>query len=243
MNKLTGADTYVSNAQEPQVLQYIADRILPGRVTVPQFVVRVLREAIVTGALPSGTSLRQDSIAEDLKTSKIPVREALRELEGEGLVDFVPNRGFIVKETSYAEMLECFKVRRILEVFAVKESLPLATEAHLDRIETIIDDFEKVTDPMVTSQWNLRLHLAFYEPANMLHVEKMITRAHTIAQRYTHIYMRLNHAEIEPQDEHRAILGAYRAKDKKNAAKLMDAHISVAFAQFDTFLKQHFKTR
>ncbi|MEM9631859.1 MAG: GntR family transcriptional regulator [Pseudomonadota bacterium] len=220
-------------------MTFFAERISYDRVTAPQYVVRILREAIVTGAFSSGKALNQDRIARELNTSKIPVREALRELEGQGLVYFVPNRGFVVKETSYAEMIECFKLRQMLELFAVRESVPLSTPEHVARIEAIIDEFETVTDPMVSSHWNLKLHLALYAPTGMEHLQEMITRAHTVAHRYTHIYMRLTQDEAETQDEHRAILAAYRQKDVDLAVRLMEAHIGVACERFAAFLKDH----
>lgn len=230
----------IPEGEIPSPVKYIADRIVVGRVTAPQLAATVLREAIVTGALPGGSSLRQDIIAGELNTSKVPVREALRELEAQGLVEFMPNHGFVVKSTSYHEMLECFELRTVLEPLAVRHSVPLATARHLDRVEAIIDEFEGVRDLMLISQWNLRLHLAFYAPAGMTHLENMITRAHTISQRYTHIYMRLSGAPIATQDEHRAILAAYRAKDVALAEDLMVKHIAIASSEFADYLKDHF---
>ena len=227
----------------PSPLKYIADRIPVDRVSAPQLAATVMREAIVTGVLPGGSSLRQDLLASELNTSKAPLREALRELEGQGLVEFRANRGFVVKATSYDEMLECFELRTVLEPLAVRHSLPLSTPKHLDRVEKIIDDFEEVTDLMLISQWNLRLHLAFYAPARMVHLDNMITRAHTIAQRYTHIYMRLSGAPIATQDEHRAILAAYRSKDVELAQELMLKHIAIASGDFAEYLKAYFGKR
>lgn len=209
-------------------LKYIASRIPLVRVTAPQFAAAVIRQAIVTGAISGRDALRQDLIASDLNTSKVPVREALRELEGQGLVEFVPNRGFMVKPPSLHEMRECFELRAVLEPLAVRHSVPLATREHLDAVERIIDEFELVDDPLLTSQWNLTLHIAFYAPAQMSHLENMITRAHTIAQRYTYIHMRLRSAEIDSQAEHRAILAAYREKDVDLAVDLMTSHITKA---------------
>lgn len=224
---------------KPSALRYIADQISLGRVTTPQYVVSVLREAIVTGVITSTKTLPQDQIASELGISKIPVREALRELEGQGLVNFIPNRGFVVTETSYEEMIECFKLRRMLETFAVGESVPITMEQDLDHVESLIDGFETTTDIMLSSHRNLTLHLAFYKAARMSHLEQMIIRAHTVAQRYTHIYMQLNKVEIEPQDEHRGILNAYRENDVELAVALMDSHIAVACERFAYFLKDH----
>ncbi|WFE89880.1 GntR family transcriptional regulator [Roseibium porphyridii] len=165
--------------------------------------------------------MNQDRIARELNTSKIPVREALRELEDQGLVYFVPNRGFVVKETSYAEMIECFKLRQMLELFAVRESVLLSTPEYVAQIEAIIDEFETLTDPMVSSHWYLKLHLALYAPTGMEQLREIITRAHTVAHRYTHIYMCLTQDEAETQEEHRAILEAYRRKDVNLTVRLM----------------------
>ncbi|MEP1768330.1 MAG: GntR family transcriptional regulator [Sulfitobacter sp.] len=203
----------------------------------PQRAADVIREAIVSGLLPSGSSLKQTSIADALQCSKIPVREALRELEGQGLVDFETNRGFVVSSTSVSEMMESFKLRLHLEKFAVRESLPKATQGDLDRVEALIDEFETLKDVSVSSHWNLKLHLAFYAPAKMRHLDRMIKRAHTIAHRYTHMYMQ-NHGEgVETQDEHRKILDAYRQGEVDLAVALMDSHISVASNRFARDLK------
>ena len=223
---------------EPTLEELFASMEL-GENTAPQQAVKVIQEAIVTGVLKNGESLKQDIIAQKLGTSKIPVREALVELESMGLVNFVRNKGFVVSHTSVQEMTEAFKLRRMLELFAVRESVPLATNADLDHVDSIINDFERITDVTVSSHWNLKLHLAFYAPARMMHLEKMIRRAHTIAHRYTHIYMRAHQQTIDPQDEHRAILRAYRQRDIELAVTLMDSHISVAANMFADYLKDH----
>lgn len=228
------------SAKEP-TLEELSDSMELGEMTAPQFAATVLQEAIVTGVLPSGASLRQDVIAEKLGASKIPVREALRELEGQGLVTFVRNKGFVVSHASAKEMREAFKLRRMLELFAVRESVPLTTDRDCDEIEAIIQDFEKITDITVSSHWNLKLHLAFYAPARMEHLNRMIRCAHTIAHRYTHIYMRAHHETIDTQDEHRAILQAYRNRDVELAVTLMDSHISVASNEYASFLKNYFE--
>jgi len=222
-------------------LKYIAGLIPLARVSAPQFVAAVIREAIVTGALSGSEPLRQDLIATELNTSKVPVREALRELEGQGLVQFLPNRGFMVTQPSLHEMNECFELRAVLEPLAVRHSVPLSTPEQLDAVERIIDEFEKVQDPLLSSQWNLSLHTALYAPAQMKHLENMITRAHTIAQRYTHIYMQLRSAGIDSQDEHRAILAAYRAKDVEAAVALMTTHLKQASDEAAEYLKDHFE--
>lgn len=237
-SKNTAEPTPYGMTPDPSLEQLVERMDLEG-TTTPEMAVIVLREAIITGVLAAGTSLKQDHVAEKLGISKIPVREAMRELEGQGLVEAVRNRGFVVTQTSLHEMYEAFKLRRMLELFAVREAVPKATDADLDAVGEIIDGCEQITDVRVSSSWNLRLHLALYAPARMRHLEKMIRRAHTISHRYTHVYMRATEQTVDSQDEHRAILQAFRQRDVELAVTLMDSHISVAASQYAAFLKDH----
>lgn len=211
-------------------LRYIAGRIRPDRETAAGFAVRVLREAIITGVMKGGEGIRQDAIAEALSISKVPLREALRDLESQRLIQFQSFRGYRVRPPVMAEMVEAFELRRLLEGRAVTASVPLATDADLDEAEAMIDEFEAAPDPMIASDWNLRLHLTLYRGAQMPMLAGMITQAHTITQRYTHIHRRLTGRALDVQDEHREILAAYRSRDIAATRDLMDRHIARAAA-------------
>jgi DNA-binding GntR family transcriptional regulator len=92
-----------------------------------------LRQGILSGALGGGRPLRQDEIAREFGVSRIPVREALRQLEGEGLVTFYPHRGATVSELSYEEATEIGEIRASSETLALKRALPNMTEEDLRR--------------------------------------------------------------------------------------------------------------
>lgn len=211
----------------------------PDSLTSPQIAARVIREGIITGILAEGSALKQDQIADELEISKIPVREALRELEMLGLVDFVPNRGFLVSKTSISEMQESFKLRRMLELFAITESILLTTPQQLDKAERTIEELDRLQDPLLSSHLNLELHLTLYQSAQMKHLNRMIIRAHNIAHRYTNIYTRIHGTEQETQEEHLDILAAYREKDMAHALALMEAHLSVSSQKFSAFLTSY----
>lgn len=211
-------------------LRHIAGRIRPDRETAAGFAVRVLREAIITGVLKGGAGIRQDAIAEALSISKVPLREALRDLESQRLIQFQSFRGYRVRPPVMAEMVEAFELRRLLEGRAVAASVLRATDSDLDKAAAMIDEFEAAPDPMIASDWNLRLHLTLYRAAQMPMLAGMITQAHTITQRYTHIHRRLTGRALDVQDEHREILAAYRSRDEERASDLMDRHIARAAA-------------
>ena len=94
-------------------------------VTAQELVLGSLREAILAGVLSPGARLRQEDLAERFGTSRIPVREALRALEYEGLVASEPNRGFTVTELDADDVEEVYDLRIVLESHAVRVALPL----------------------------------------------------------------------------------------------------------------------
>jgi DNA-binding GntR family transcriptional regulator len=117
------------------------DRIVAANaandLTAQDLVLSSMREAILTAALPPGTRLRQEKLAELFGTSRIPVREALRALEYEGLVSSVPRRGFTVTELDADDIEEVYDLRILLESHAVRLAVPLITDEDLHVLEEL----------------------------------------------------------------------------------------------------------
>ncbi|NJK45661.1 MAG: GntR family transcriptional regulator [Pleurocapsa sp. SU_196_0] len=114
-------------------LQDLARDTMHRSRTTPDAVSSTLREAIVRGVLRAAQPLKADDIAAQLGVSHIPVREALRQLEAEGLVTIYPNRGAIVASLSEADILEIYDIRTTLETAALEHSLPHLSPATLRR--------------------------------------------------------------------------------------------------------------
>src|SRR5436190_3117736 len=111
------------------------------RKPAPDLVRDGLRESILAGVFEAGHQLRQDEVAEQFGTSRIPVREALRQLESEGLVTFHPNRGAVVKGLSLEDVLEMLDIRIGLECRALKLAIPnMAVEDH-EAAQQILDEY------------------------------------------------------------------------------------------------------
>jgi len=87
-----------------------------------------LRDQIIRGIIPEGAQLRQDAIAKEYRVSRIPVREALRQLEAEGLISIVQHRGAVVRALSPDDVEELFTIRALLEPELLKLSIPHLTE-------------------------------------------------------------------------------------------------------------------
>ncbi len=119
----------------------LLDRIIATNaakdLTAQDLVLTALREAILSAALPPGTRLRQEKLAELFRTSRIPVREALRALEYEGLVSSMPRRGFTVTELDADDIEEGYDLRILLESHAVRLAVPLMTDEDLHLLEEL----------------------------------------------------------------------------------------------------------
>jgi DNA-binding GntR family transcriptional regulator len=187
-----------------------------------------LREQILRGDYPEGKPLRQDALAEDLGVSRIPVREALRQLEAEGLVTFSPHRGAIVSILSLDEIRELFDLRAQIECDLIDRAIPVMTREHLDRALAVLAEFERAYRSGDAMQWgslNWHFHAALYAPANRNLTMGVLQKLHQHSDRYFRMQVLLAHGGAKANDEHRAIAAAVRKKDVKSATQLMRAHI------------------
>jgi DNA-binding GntR family transcriptional regulator len=190
--------------------------------------VEALRERILRGDYPEGEPLRQDALAEDLGVSRIPVREALRQLEAEGLVTFNPHRGAVVSSLSVDEIAELFELRAEIECDLISRAIPKMTKEQLDRAHEVLDEFETALRAGEAARWgplNWHFHAALYAPANRNFTMGILQKLHHHSDRYFRMQMFLAHGGAKANDEHRAIAAAVARKDVTQATELMRAHI------------------
>src|SRR5689334_18278168 len=110
--------------------------------STPETVREALRVAISSGDLAPGFQLRQDELAERFGTSRIPVREALRQLEAEGFVTILPNRGAVVADLSVDEVIELLEIRIALECHALRLAIPAMGEMDLDETKKVLRSYD-----------------------------------------------------------------------------------------------------
>jgi DNA-binding GntR family transcriptional regulator len=123
-------------------LERLIERMRGRHQTAQELVLETLREAILDGILPPGSRLRQEDLAAAFKTSRIPVREALRVLEYEGLATSEPHRGFTVTALDADQIEEIYELRTVLESHAVRVAIPLLTTPDIDELQALYDDME-----------------------------------------------------------------------------------------------------
>ncbi|EHS53657.1 transcriptional regulator, GntR family [Rhizobium sp. PDO1-076] len=204
---------------------------LPSLGTAPtasDIIAKHIREAIVTGEFDEGEPIRQDDVAKLFDVSKIPVREALKRLEAEGLVEFQKNRGAVVTSVSEPEIAQIFEVRAMLESNAIRLSVPRMTARTLQRAEEYCDAFAQETNVARWAELNWQFHSCLYEDAERSFLLNLIRSVNDRIERYLRIQLTLSGGTGVDDREHREILAACRARDADKAAELLTQHITKA---------------
>lgn len=193
--------------------------------TTSDIIVKFIRAAIADGVLDEGAPIRQDEVAKLFNVSKIPVREALKRLEAEGLVEFHRNRGAVVTAVSEPEIAQIFETRAILESHAIRLSVPHMTETTFHEAGALCDAFADETDAAQWSALNWQFHSRLYLDAQRPFLVSTIRSVNDRLERYLRVQLTLSHGQGTADREHRAILAACRAGDAGAAGDLVYGHI------------------
>ncbi|MBN8941503.1 MAG: GntR family transcriptional regulator [Rhizobiales bacterium] len=194
------------------------------RATAAEEVVRILRDRILSGVLEEGTALRQEKIAGELGVSRIPVREALKQLEVEGLVKIVSHSGAVVAELSLDEIRQTFELRAVVESWLLSAAIPFMSGEDLAEAEAIIAEMDH-SGIETWGEMNWRFHERLYRPAGRDHITAMIRKIHEGTDRYIYMHMKVTDGRRKAQSDHRHILELCRAKDLHRAVAVLEAHI------------------
>jgi len=184
-----------------------------------------LREGIRSGAFPAGHALREAELAKDLGTSRVPVREALHRLEGEGLVEIRPNHGASVVSISERELVEIAEVCRLLEGHLLRRAIPALTGEDLAAAGELLDELESVQDLAEWSRVNWRFHTRLYRAAERPLAVEILTGLRARAESAMQLLIATPERRATLNREHRAILASVRARRVKEALGLLDAHL------------------
>ncbi|MGR6466109.1 GntR family transcriptional regulator [Rhizobium sp. PAMB 3182] len=192
--------------------------------TIAVRISKVLADRIVSGALAPGVRLAQDHVAAEFGASHVPVREAFRRLEAQGLVASLPRRGVRVAGFSLEEVREVAEMRSALESLALRHAAPHLTRALLDRAEEINRTMEKSGDVQAWEEANRAFHQTLLKPCGMPRLIKAIDDLQAASARFLFSGWR---AEWEtPTDrDHQAILHALRKGEVDLAVSVLARHV------------------
>ncbi|BDX00892.1 GntR family transcriptional regulator [Maricaulis maris] len=191
-----------------------------------------IRSRILANEFVPGEALRQEALAEAYKVSRMPVREALRQLEVEGLVVFHANKGVTVSPVSAAEMEELFDLRIQLEPGLFAHAIQAACTADIARIEEIRDREKAALANNDAASWgalNREFHAALHAPADKPRTQALVRALNQNIERYVRLQLSLGPEARRTADaEHDALLDAVKARDPVAGANRMVAHIITA---------------
>jgi DNA-binding GntR family transcriptional regulator len=197
----------------------------PG--TAQQHAVDSLRWMIVSGALRPGQRVNQEDVAAEAGLSVAPVREALRVLEQEGQVTYLPRRGYFVTELRIEDLREIYELRELLEARAARRALPTLDDDALARIAAAARECEaaaRAGDVAAELSANRRFHFAILDAPGQPHALRVIRLLWDSTEAYRAMYYNSPEERGASLEAHERILGAIAARDADRLVRELDAH-------------------
>jgi DNA-binding GntR family transcriptional regulator len=162
-----------------------------------------------------------------LGTSRTPLREAIRRLQTEGLVDIEPHRGALVADLSVEELIELYHIRAVLDGLATRLAVEHLSDGQIGELEEIVNRAEGAVDPSqpdAFEEFNRRFHEIIYQGAQAPLLYEMITNLYTKTSRHRHLSLRTPGRISEVFSEHRHIVDALKARDAQAAEHYARQH-------------------
>jgi DNA-binding GntR family transcriptional regulator len=211
-----------------------------AHATIKDQVSASLRKAILDGKLKPGEPLIQDQIAKELNVSRMPVREAFRALEIEGLVTTSPFKGTVVTVHSADDIREIYQIRMLLEGFAAEQAVPKMTPEHVSEFDRLLDGMKRrlaASDHKGYAEYDRAFHRLIAENSGNRRLVKLIEStwrsfapyiAYSIPGRIERSY-----------NEHSRILQAIRRGKADVAARLCREQIETVYREMAPYFKGH----
>lgn len=184
-----------------------------------------LRQQILIGGLAPGEPLNQEALADDLGVSRMPIRQALKRLQTEGLVRRLQNRRVVVTPLGREEIEDIFDMRIALEPLALRLAIPRTTPQDLRHMGHALDDVNADDDPASFGTRNAAYHLALVQPCGRPRLLREIRSLLDLSDRYQRAAHRDTTFTAPLRDEHEALFEAVRAGDPERGAAVLGRHI------------------
>jgi DNA-binding GntR family transcriptional regulator len=187
-----------------------------------------VREAILKRKLKPGERIDQNKLAEELRVSLAPLREALKDLEAEGLVTIYPRRGAFVTEMSADDLDKLYFARAMIEGETIYHAVPRLTDDGLKRLDGYVSEMRRATlddDVSIYIGLNRQFHLDIYSALDNPHLLQAIQNLWKRSELYRYHLMAATHDTERVHREHEAILDACFRRDQDSARELAMQHI------------------
>lgn len=207
-------------------------------VSLGQRVFHRIREDILSGKYDKDEELKEKNIGQELGVSRTPVREALRQLELEGLVTIIPNKGAYVVGFSAEDIHDIYEIRSVLEGLCARRAALKANPDQLEALEEImcLSDFQvqrEHYDQLV--ELDNKFHEQLYLASGSKVLEHVLRDFHHYVERVRKITLKNPRRSAESIEEHRRIMEALRERDAKKAEQLANRHIMNTIKNIDHY--------
>jgi len=192
-----------------------------------QRVADVLAGRILSGELAPGARIKQDELAEELDTSRIPVRDALRILEARGLVTMRANAGARVTSLTLEDLEMSYEIRERLEPLLLADSIPHLTDEDFAEMRAVLDRLEQVTDIDESVMLGRQFHWITYRGHRSVLLAQMVERVWDTTQSYRRAYIGMTLADgaRTVETEHRLMLDAIERREVETAQAALVLHL------------------
>ena len=187
-----------------------------------------IRRAVIDGEMLPGTRVGQEWLAAKFGASRIPVREALRQLQTEGLVVLAPNRGAWIADVTSQESIEVYKIREVLEPLAIAESVPHLSDEDIAALDEMVQRLESCDSIQEYISLDRQFHLKTYSRAPLPQLRRMVERFWNNTQHFRRWFVKDSLAKdglpfSDPQ--HLMLMAMLRARDAEGARSIVHLHI------------------
>lgn len=209
--------------------QRVASGVETGFVkpkTAQQAVFDQLRHEITTGALPPGSPIVQESLAQRLNVSRIPIREALKRLEAEEYVSYAPHFGYHVTQLTLEELSEVFRLRDLLEEELIRDAMPAADDELVVEMRAAMAEMDRYAgaeDLVPLGIANRRFHVLTFARSGMERTKRIVTQLWNTADAYRPLYADLMDMS-KVNAEHEQMVEAMAERDLERLVALNHEH-------------------
>ncbi len=204
------------------------------RLSIPEMIAESLQQRILSGEFKEGDQLVQEAIAQEYDVSRMPVREALRQLEATGLVDFKMHKGAVVTSVPLAQIAELFDLRVLLEGDLLAHAVPKLTHDDLVIAADFLDQLERAYLDGEVGKWgelNWQFHRSLYLASGRVQTLALVQSVNIQTDRYIRLQLSLTGGLEGAEAEHRELLRLCAARETRAAVAYLRTHIRNAGAE------------
>lgn len=198
---------------------------------------QTLRSAILDGRIPCGTALRQQDLADLFGVSRMPVREALRQLEAQALLNVIAHKGAVVAPLVQGNAVETYALRNLLESEALRLSIPLLQDVDIEQAEGYIGELETEHDYSEIGRLNRLFHMTLYSRAPNRLLLRLVEDGLNEEERFLRFNLEAMGLGKLSQDDHQALLRAARERDVEGSVQLLENHLNRAVEVITRYLE------